>query len=129
MIDPISQLVSTIKNGYLAKKEQVSLPYSKFKEKILTILEKEGFLKKVEIVGEKVEKRLVCTLGYKGKEPLLQDIKMISKPGLRIYQKAKDKDFSKRRVVTRILSTSKGIMTEKEARNKNLGGEVILEVT
>jgi len=128
MTDSISQLVSTIKNGYLARKNQVFIPYSKFKEKILSVLEKEGFLEKVEIEGEKQKKQLVCFLGYKDKKPILTEIKVISKPGLRVYQTAKKgKNFLKGLKI-RIVSTPQGVMKESEAVKKNLGGEVILEV-
>lgn len=128
MTDPISQLISTIKNGFLARKSQVAIPYSKFKEEILKVLEKEGFLEKVEIEGEKQKKQLFCFLVYKNKKPVLTEIRMISKPGLKVYQKAKDKGRIKRRQVTRILSTPQGVMTERQAIKKNHGGEVILEV-
>jgi len=128
MTDSISQLISAIKNGYLAGKKQVSCPYSKFKEAILKVLAKEDFLEKLEVKGEKAKKEIVCFLKYKGKQPAVEEIRMISKPGLRVYQKADDKTRLKRGQKIRILSTSKGVMTESEAFKKNLGGEVILEI-
>jgi len=128
MTDSISQLISTIKNGYLAGKKQVTCPYSKFKEEILKVLVKENFLEKLEVRGKKAKKEIVCFLRYKGKQPAVEEIRMISKPGLRVYQKANDKTRLKRGQRIRILSTPKGVMTENEAFKKNFGGEVVLEI-
>lgn len=119
-------MVSKIKNGYLAGKTEVEIPYSKFKEVILNVLLKEGFLTKVGVENSGSKKALVAKLKYEGKTPRLTKISMISKPGLKVYEPTIK--VRKRGLVKRIISTSSGVMTDKEAFKKRLGGEVILEV-
>ena len=134
MIDSISQLVSTIKNGYLVRKNEVELPHSKYKESILRVLEKENFLAKVSVRGEKPKQFLRCTLRYEKGKPALEQIKLISKPGLRVYERTKSgkKVIGGKKVLAglgvRIISTPKGVMTDKQAIKEKVGGEVILEV-
>ncbi len=128
MIDLISQLVSTIKNGYLARKSEVELPHSKYKESILRVLEKENFLAKVSVRGEKPKQFLRCTLRYEKGKPALEQIKLISKPGLRVYKKVIGGKKVLAGLGVRIISTPKGVMTDKQAIKEKVGGEVILEV-
>lgn len=127
MTDPIADFLIRIKNGYLAGKKQVVVPYSKIKEKIAQILVKEGYLKKLKIKNEKF-KILELELKYKGKKPVLEEVKRISKPGLRIYAKAKKIPAVRFRFGITIVSTPSGLMSDREARKKNLGGEVICQV-
>ncbi|MGB9706702.1 MAG: 30S ribosomal protein S8 [Microgenomates group bacterium] len=128
--DPIGDMLIRIKNGYLARKQLVEVPYSKMKEEIAKILVKEGYLKNVkcQISNVKWKKSLVLTLKYEGKKPALEEVKQISKPGVRIYAKAGEIPKVKYGFGITIVSTSKGIMTDKEARKRNLGGEVICQV-
>lgn len=104
------------------------MPHSKYKEEILKILVKEGYLAKATVKNQP-KKQLIVALKYQGKKPVIDEIKMISKPGLRVYKKVNEG----RRVLgglgKRIVSTSLGVMTDDEAKKKKLGGEVILEVS
>lgn len=128
MIDPIAQLVSTIKNGYLARKKEIEIPFSKFKKAILDVLVKEGFLEKVEVRGLAPKKTLRIILKYKDKNPVIKEVKLISKPGLRVYQKTSQIKKVLGGLGIRLISTPLGVMTESQAKKKGLGGEVILEV-
>ena len=128
MNDPIADLISRIKNGYQARKKIVSISHSKIKENICRILAKYGFLKALKINKEKEGLVIELELKYNRKIPAVTAIKIISKPGLRIYRKTgKIPRVKMGRGIT-IVSTSSGLMTGKEAQKKNLGGEVICQV-
>lgn len=123
-MDPIADMLVTIKNGYMAKKDTVLVTRSKFKLEIAKVLEKEGFIGAVTDSPPKIEIKLV----YKNQLPAVNEIKRISKLGLRVYTKGKNiKPLKGGRGLT-IISTSHGVLTGKEARNKKLGGEVICQV-
>jgi small subunit ribosomal protein S8 len=130
-MDPITDMLNRIRNGLAVKKEEVLVPFSKFKLKIAQILEKEGFIEKVEI--KKVKKRgekerkpvLKISLKYEGGEPVISGLKRISRPGQRIYLPARK---IKKDLGITIVSTSQGLMTDKEARKKKLGGEIVCQV-
>ncbi len=130
MSDPIGDMLIRIKNGYRARKQVVEIPYSKIKEEIAKILVKEGYLKnlKSQMSNVKTQKTLNLTLKYEGKKPAIEEIKRISKPGVRIYAKAGKIPKVRLGFGITILSTSKGIMTDKQAKKENLGGEVICQV-
>lgn len=119
--DPVADMIVTIKNGYMAKKDQVILPYSKFKLEIAKSLEKEGFIAKVE----KAENKVNIDLIYVENKPRISEIKRVSKPGLRNYIKSKKIQLLKGGRGTYIISTPQGIMSGKEAKKKNLGGEIV----
>lgn len=127
--DPIADMLTRIKNGYLARKENVAIPYSKIKEEIGRILTNEGYVTSFKTKEEKSKVKIInITLKYENKIPVLTEIKRISKPGLRVY---KDKN-NLPRVLSglgiAIISTPKGLMTEKEAKKQNLGGEIICKL-
>jgi len=128
--DPIGDMLIRIKNGYLARKDVVEVPYSKMKEEIAKLLVKEGYLKnlKSQMSNVKSGKILRIELKYEGKRPAIEGVKRISKPGVRIYAKAGEIPKVKYGFGITIVSTSKGIMTGREAKKKNLGGEVICQV-
>jgi len=129
MTDPIADLITRVRNGYLARQRQVRVTYSVLKESLAEILAKEGYLKKVVVEGKKPqEKELVLELRYSHQKPALTDIKRVSKPSLRIYLRAKELKPLRGGLETRILSTSQGLMTDREAKKKNLGGEVICQL-
>ena len=129
MTDPIGDFITRIRNGYLVRQKRISLPYSAIKECLAKILLKEGYLKEVQVEGKKPqEKELVVNLKYRGKEPAIKEIKRISKPSLRVYYQAKDLSPLRSGFGMRIISTSKGLMTDKEAKKKKLGGEVICQL-
>jgi len=128
MNDPIADLISRIKNGYQARKKIVLAPHSKIKENLCRILTKYGFLKTLKVNKEKVGLNLELVLKYDRKMPAITAIKIISKPGLRVYCKAGEIPRVKMGRGITVVSTSAGLMTGREAQKKNLGGEVICQV-
>lgn len=141
MTDPIADMLTRIRNGQMAKKAEVVLPYSKIKFNIAQILSHEGWLGKVEKVeplSQKVKKgrqekeskfnQLRIELLYEGQKPKITQIRRISKPGRRIYV-AKDRlPVVLNNYGIAIISTSKGLMTNKQARKEGMGGEVVCEI-
>jgi len=123
-MDPIANMLTIIRNGYMAKKSEVSFPFSKFKLEVAKILEKEGYLSKVD----KKDSLISASLVYEKQEPKLNQIKKISKLGLRVYSKSKHLKSHKGGRGIYIISTPLGVMTDKDARYKKLGGEVICQV-
>jgi len=122
--DPIADMLTRIRNGYLAKKKKVIVPFSVLKERLAKILAREGFLKEVK----REERELVLQLKYQGGQPAVRKIKRISKPGRRIYKKVRDLKSIQSGLGISIISSPRGLITDKEARKKHLGGEVICEV-
>lgn len=128
LTDPIADMLIRIKNGYLARHKTVEFPYSKMKESLAEILVKTGFLAKTEVLGQKKPPLVRVTLKYEGKTPALAGVQRVSKPGLRIYA-GKDKlPQVLGGLGTVIVSTPRGLMTDKEAKKLGLGGEVICKV-
>ncbi|WP_406615761.1 30S ribosomal protein S8 [Mycoplasmopsis hyopharyngis] len=123
--DPISDMIVRIKNANQRKHKNVSIPYSNEKAKILDILLAEGYIQAVEVKTENNKKFLDVALKYKGSQSAIIDIKRVSKPGLRVYVKTNELPNVISGYGTAIISTSKGMMTEKQARKENVGGEVI----
>ena len=122
--DPIADLLTRVRNANSAKHETVEVPASKMKMAICQILLDEGYVKNVELVEDGVQGKIVITLKYgAGKTRILQGLKRISKPGLRIYSSCEDMPQVMKGLGTVIVSTSKGIMTGKAARKLNIGGE------
>lgn len=128
MYDPIADLISRIKNGYQARKKIVLVPHSKIKENLCRILIRYGFLKTLKINKEKAGSVMELDLKYDRKIKAVTAIKIVSKPGLRVYRKAGEIPRVKMGPGITIVSTSAGLMTGKEAQKKNLGGEVICQV-
>lgn len=129
MTDPIADLLTRIRNGLTAKKEYVEVPASKMKLAIANIMEQEGYVAKVETIEGEVQGTIKITLKYAGKnEKVITGLKRISKPGLRIYAEVNNIHKVLNGMGIAILSTSKGIMTDKEARANHVGGEVLAYV-
>jgi len=133
--DPISDMLTRIRNAYLAKKHEVLIPTSKTKFAIANILKNTGYVANVKEVVKKIEgkkemskKELVVTLIYRNDMPALKMIKRVSRPGRRIYKGAKDMPNVLNGFGVAIVSTSKGIMTNKDAKKQNIGGEIICEI-
>ena len=125
--DPISDMFVRIKNAQAVGAPSVELPYSKIKYQITDILNKEGLIDKIEKKFKKTNKILKLNLKYDGKEPLIKEMKRVSKPSRRVY--AGKSDILKRAGYgVKIVSTSQGLMTVKEAHKKGLGGEVICQI-
>lgn len=127
-MDPISDMLTSIKNALAVRHSTVSVPFSNLKYEIAKILEKEGFVEKVEKRG-RIKKNLIVTLKYsEDKIPAILGLKRISKPGQRIYKSSREIKKVKGGYGIAIISTSKGLMTDKETRKQKLGGEVICEI-
>lgn len=126
MTDPIADMFARIKNAITRKKESVRIPGSNFKRRILDVLKKEGYILdyKVEPINEYRYDFIVSLKYYKGK-PVINDIIRISKPGRRLYSSYKDIPVVFKGIGMTIVSTSKGVMSHKEAQKEKVGGEVI----
>ena len=116
--DTIADMLTRIRNANQMRYEQVEVPASKMKEEIARILKDEGFIKDYKVVKEDAQGKILLTLKYNKKERVITGLKRISKPGLRVPRVLNGLGIA-------ILSTSKGIMTDKEARKENIGGEVL----
>jgi len=126
MTDPIADMLTRIRNAALASKAEVNVPFSKVKFAIAKILEKEKYLAAVQVVEDKTEIKI--TLKYEDEKPVISMIKRMSKVGRRVYAKKDELPRVLNGLGIAILSTSKGIMTNREAKHLGLGGEVICEV-
>lgn len=124
MSDTIGNMLSQIKNAYLVGKESVVLANTKLGKEVAEVLKKHRFLDEVKVEKEK----LFLTLKYEGNNPALTQIKRVSKPGLRVYQKKKEIRLVNAGLGICVISTPQGIMDGRAARKKNLGGEIICEV-
>ncbi len=130
MNDRISELIINMKNAALVKKETVVVPHSKFKESILNLLKREGYIEDYKILkGDGVKKRIRIFLKYDEKgNPKINDVKRVSKPSKRLY-------YGYRKILPvkyghgiMIISSSKGIITDKEARKEKIGGEPLFKI-
>ncbi len=127
--DPIADFLTRIRNGYSRQLASVDCPHSAIKEGIARILKAEGLISDFEIVKESRFPAIRVHLRYDAKrKPILRELRRISKPGLRIYKTADELAPVRSGMGTQIVSTSKGLMTDREARKKRMGGEIICEV-
>lgn len=126
--DHISDMITRIKNGCAMHKKTVSMPHTKVLEAIANVMLNEKYLSKVEVQGEGVSKSLVLTLTYKDDVSAISHIKRISKPGVRIYRTVNDFKPVLSGLGIAILTTSKGIMSDRNAKIAKIGGEVLLEL-
>lgn len=125
MTDPIADMLTRIRNANRQHHETVMVPASKLKVDIAEILKNEGFIKGYKVEGEGPIKNIVITLKYRGNDRVITDLKRISKPGLRVYAKVNEIPKVLNGLGIVILSTSQGVITDKEARAKQVGGEVL----
>lgn len=129
MTDPIADMLTRIRNANQNRAKVVSMPSSKMKETIAAILKEEGYITNFSVDKNDVQNILTLTLKYgKNKERVITGLKRISKPGLRVYAKAEDIPYVLNGLGIAIISTPKGVMTDKLARKNNVGGEVIAYV-
>ena len=126
--DPIADALTRIRNANLVKHETVSMPQSKLKEELVKVLQKEGYIENYVVEQKDGFKYLNITLKYINNESVICGLQRISKPGLRVYSKAKNMPRVFDGMGIAVISTSKGLMTEKEARTNKLGGEVLCYV-
>ena len=123
--DPIADMLTRIRNANQNRAQSVDVPASKTKEEIARILKEEGFIEDYKVSSESTKKMITLTLKYKNKERVITGLKRISKPGLRVYASKEELPTVLNGLGIAIISTSKGLMTDKEARKNSLGGEVI----
>ena len=130
MTDPIADMLTRIRNGIHAEMETVDVaPVSKVKTEIARILKEEGYIANYRVEGEGIEKKMVITLKYgANKAKVINGIKRISKPGLRVYAGANELPKVMNGLGIAIISTSEGMMTDRDARKKHTGGEVVAYV-
>ncbi|MBY0294225.1 30S ribosomal protein S8 [Patescibacteria group bacterium] len=127
LMDPISDFIIRIQNASRAKLSVVSLPYSNMKEAIAEVLEQEGYITGIDKKAKK-EGVLSVTLAYKNGMPVVQGVKRISKPSRRLYIGVRDIKPVKRGYGAVVLSTPAGVMSGKQAKAKNVGGEILFEI-
>ena len=123
--DPIADMLTRIRNANQMRYKEVEVPASKMKNEIARILKAEGFIVDYKVKKNNIQDILVLSLKYVDKERVITGLKRISKPGLRVYVKAEEVPSVLNGLGIAIISTSKGVMTDKEARAQKLGGEVI----
>ena len=128
MTDPIADMLTRIRNANQNRAASVEVPASNVKLEIARILKDEGFIEDYAVTGEGVQKMMTLTLKYKNKERVITGLKRISKPGLRVYSKAEELPTVLNGLGIAIISTSKGIMTDKEARQLSIPENVNVNV-
>lgn len=128
MTDPIADLIIRIKNALMARKSTVLVPYSRVKHNIALILLEEGYVTDVAVLEGTPFKELSITLKYVGKLPAVNDVKRLSTPGRRLYSPVHKIPRALGGYGITIVSTSKGVMTDKTARKENVGGELLCQI-
>lgn len=128
MTDPISNVLTIIRNGTKAEKETVDVPASKIIEKILNIFKEDGYIVDFRLMKSNVQGTFKIYLKYENRQPAIAGLKRISKPGLRVYASSGKLPRVLSGFGTAVLSTSKGIIRDKEARKAHIGGEVLCHI-
>ena len=128
-VDPIGDMITRIRNAQMRSLSSVKIPGSKFRASILDVLKKEGYISDYKFLTDVKDKNsLTVSLKYYNGNPVIKEIKRVSKPGRRIYAKADSIPIIQNGLGLAIVSTSKGIMSDNDAKNKNIGGEIICRV-
>lgn len=125
LTDPIADMLTRIRNANAVMHEKVDVPHSKLKERIAEILKEEGYVSNYKIVTEGNNKNIRVYLKYDGKDRVIKGIKRISKPGRRVYSSVEDMPRVLSGLGIAIVSTSKGVLTDKLARKEQVGGEIL----
>ena len=129
MTDPIADLLTRIRNANQARKEVVDIPWSRQKEAIVKVVVDEGFLQSCSVVEDGVKRTLRVALRYDANHrPVIKVVKRVSRPSLRVYVGAKDIEPIRGGLGIHLLSTPAGVLVDREARKRNLGGEVICSI-
>ncbi len=126
--DPISDMFIRLKNALLAKKEQTVVPHSKMKEAIILKLKENKYIQDYEVLDKDPQKEILVKLRYVDDLPAISGLKRISSPGRRLYAGAKNIPLTLNHYGITLLSTNQGILTDAEAREKNVGGELMFQV-
>ena len=127
-VDPIGDMITRIRNAQLRALNNVTIPSSKFRTRILDILKQEGYIANYKISSDNKKESLLVDLKYSNGLPVIKEIKRVSKPGRRIYAKADSIARIQNGLGLAIISTSMGIMSDNDAKTKNIGGEIICRV-
>jgi len=127
-VDPIGDMITRIRNAQLRALNNVTIPSSKFRARILDVLKQEGYIANYKISSDNKKESLLVDLKYSNGLPVIKEIKRVSKPGRRIYAKAGSIGKIQNGLGLAIVSTSMGIMSDNDARTKNIGGEIICRV-
>lgn len=125
LTDPIADMLTRIRNANAVMHEKVDVPFSKMKEKIAEILKEQGYISNYKIVTDGTKQNIRVYLKYDGKERVIKGIKRISKPGRRVYSSVEEMPRVLSGLGIAIVSTSRGIVTDKVARMENVGGEIL----
>lgn len=128
MTDPIADMIIRVKNAFLASKANVSIPHSKLKEALAKILETEGYVESFEVKPTTPQKTIEIKLKYIGKIPAITEVRRLSKPGRRMYATVNDIPRALGGYGVTIVSTSKGVITDKDARKIGVGGELLCQI-
>lgn len=128
MTDPIADMLIRIKNALLAEHQEVEIPHSKIKQAIAQILVDNNYVEGLSVTKREPQDVLVLKLGYQNKLPKISGVKRVSKPGRRLYTTADRIPVTLNGYGITIISTSKGVLTDKEARKQNVGGELLCQV-
>ena len=125
--DTIADMLTRVRNANLARHQVVQVPSTKMTKNIANVLLEEGFIQNFEEVGENINRQLLSSLKYKGKErePVITSLKRISRPGLRVYANRKELPRVLGGLGIAVISTSQGVLTDNKARHEGLGGEVL----
>ncbi|MEM6837401.1 MAG: 30S ribosomal protein S8 [Cyanobacteria bacterium P01_C01_bin.120] len=128
--DTIADMLTRIRNANLARHQTVNIPSTRMTRSIAQVLQEEGFIEGFELTGEGIHRKLVVKLKYRGKtrDPIIKNLKRVSRPGLRVYSNRKELPRVLGGIGIAIISTSSGIMTDRDARQKGIGGEVLCYV-
>ncbi len=126
--DPISDMLTRIRNAIAVNKNEVKMPYSKIKQNVAELLQTNNFVEKVTVNGEGIEKSLVITINEKNTNARITEIERVSRPGRRLYASVDKIPVVKRGRGIVIVSTSKGLMTGDDAKKSRIGGELICKV-
>jgi len=129
MSDPIADMLTRIRNGHMANKTHVSMPASKKKAAVAQVLEDEGYIAGFENAGEGARAELTIELKYFEGRPVIEDIQRFSRPGLRIYRNSRELPTVLGGLGIAVISTSKGVMSDRRARAEGHGGEVLCTVS
>ena len=127
-VDPIGDMITRIRNAQLRALNNVTIPSSKFRARVLDVLKQEGYISSYKILSDNKKESLLVDLKYNNGLPVIKEIKRVSKPGRRIYASAKSIPKIQNGLGLAIVSTSVGIMSDNDARIKNVGGEIICRV-
>lgn len=127
--DPIADLLTRVRNGLIARHVEVRIPHSRVKVRIAEILAEQGYVEAVEVVPAGVQSEIKVRLKYTpSREPVIKGLRRVSRPGLRVYKGRADLPRVQGGLGVAVVSTSKGVMTDREARRQKVGGEVLCEV-